>query len=133
MGSRLARDTSHKWDKPSSACGCVGWFFPGYSGFRPTYRLIRLDMSEKKKESFFLSLSSLLSFCFLIYFFFFFFFFLPFCFFLSFVFLFYLFSFFLSIFSFFPFVLPVSLPISWTGLMFGGNFGAIRSVGLLYA
>ena len=21
--------------------------FPGYSGFRPTYRLIRLDMSEK--------------------------------------------------------------------------------------
>ena len=23
------------------------WFFPGYSGFCPTYRLIRLDMSEK--------------------------------------------------------------------------------------
>ena len=47
MGSRLARGTSHMWDKPSSACGCVRWFFPGYSGFRPTYRLIRLDMSEK--------------------------------------------------------------------------------------
>ena len=24
-----------------------GVFFPGYSGFRPTYRLVRLDMSEK--------------------------------------------------------------------------------------
>ena len=34
-------------DKPCSACGCVRWYFPGYSGFRPTYRLIRLDMSEK--------------------------------------------------------------------------------------
>ena len=47
VGSRLARGMSHMWDKPSSACGCVRWFFPGYSGFRPTYRLIRLDMSEK--------------------------------------------------------------------------------------
>ena len=37
----------HMRDKPCSACGCVRWFFPGYSGFRPTYRLIRLDMSEK--------------------------------------------------------------------------------------
>ena len=27
--------------------GVSGGFFPGYSGFRPTYRLIRLDMSEK--------------------------------------------------------------------------------------
>ena len=24
--------------------------FPGYSGFRPTYRLIRLDMSEKARK-----------------------------------------------------------------------------------
>ena len=30
-----------------SDCGCVRWFFPGYSGFRPTFCLIRLDMSEK--------------------------------------------------------------------------------------
>ena len=27
--------------------GVSGVFFPEYSGFRPTYRLIRLDMSEK--------------------------------------------------------------------------------------
>ena len=27
--------------------GVSGGFFPGYSGFRPTSRLIRLDMSEK--------------------------------------------------------------------------------------
>ena len=27
--------------------GVSGGFFSGYSGFRPTYRLIRLDMSEK--------------------------------------------------------------------------------------
>ncbi|MEW8547925.1 MAG: hypothetical protein AB2693_30840 [Candidatus Thiodiazotropha sp.] len=26
---------------------CQVFFFSGYSGFRPTYRLIRLDMSEK--------------------------------------------------------------------------------------
>ena len=47
VGSRLARGTSHMWDKPGSACGCVRCFSPGYSGFRTTYRLIRLDMSEK--------------------------------------------------------------------------------------
>ena len=34
-------------DKPSSACGCVSSFFSGYSRFRPTYRLILLDMSKK--------------------------------------------------------------------------------------
>ena len=36
----------HKWDKSSSTCGCVRWFFPGYSRFRPTFWLARLDMSE---------------------------------------------------------------------------------------
>ena len=34
--------TSHMSDKPSSACGCVRWFSQG----NPTYRLVRLDMSE---------------------------------------------------------------------------------------
>ena len=38
--------TGHKWDKSSSTCGCVRWFFPGYSRFRPTFWLARLDMSE---------------------------------------------------------------------------------------
>ena len=37
----------HMWDEPTSACGCVRWFFNGYSGFRPTFCLIRLGMSEK--------------------------------------------------------------------------------------
>ena len=37
VGSRLARCRIHMWDKPSSTCGCARWFFPGYSGFRPTY------------------------------------------------------------------------------------------------
>ena len=38
--------TGHKWDKSSSTCACVRWFFPGYSRFRPTFWLARLDMSE---------------------------------------------------------------------------------------
>ena len=38
--------TGQKWDKSSSTCGCVRWFFPGYSRFRPTFWLARLDMSE---------------------------------------------------------------------------------------
>ena len=38
--------TGYMWDKSSSTCGCVRWFFPGYSRFRPTYWLDRLDTSE---------------------------------------------------------------------------------------
>ena len=34
VGSRLARCRIHM---SSSTCGCARWFFPGYSGFRPTY------------------------------------------------------------------------------------------------
>ena len=30
--------------------GVSGGFFPGHSGFRPTYGLIRLDMSEKAQK-----------------------------------------------------------------------------------
>ena len=37
---------SQKWDKSSSTCGCIRWFSPGYSRFRPTFWLARLDMSE---------------------------------------------------------------------------------------
>ena len=33
--------TGHIWDKPSSACGCVRYFFPGILPFSPN-----LDMSE---------------------------------------------------------------------------------------
>ena len=38
--------TGHKWDKSSSTCGCVRWFFPGVLPFSPHLWLARLDMSE---------------------------------------------------------------------------------------
>ena len=42
MGHEFICETSHVL-----LAGVSGGFFPGYSGFRPTYRLIRRDMSEK--------------------------------------------------------------------------------------
>ena len=42
LGARVTCGTSQVL-----LAGVSGGFFPGYSGFRPTYRLIRLDMSEK--------------------------------------------------------------------------------------
>ena len=38
--------SGHMWDKPSSASGWSGGFFPGIPLFRPTYRLTRLKMNE---------------------------------------------------------------------------------------